>query len=120
MKKILIIEDNELNITILMGTLGKEYDLSVALDAVEAYEALEDELPDLILLDIILGTTNGIEICKQIKSDKKTAAIPVVFLTAASDELLKKSAADAGGDGFMTKPFKSDTLRKKIEILIKG
>ncbi len=120
MKKVLIIEDNELNITILIGTLGKEYDLSVALDAEEAYEALEDELPDLILLDIILGTISGIEICKQIKSDKRTAAIPVMFLTAANDILLKKSAVDAGGDGFMTKPFKSDILREKIQTLIKG
>jgi len=120
MNKILIIEDNELNITILIGALGKEYDLSVALDAEEAYEVLEDELPDLILLDIMLGSISGIEVCKRMKSDKNTAAIPVVFLTAANDELLKKSAVDAGGDGFMTKPFKADILRENIKTLIKG
>jgi len=120
MKKILIVEDNELNITILIGTLGKEYDLSVALDAEEAYEILDEELPDLILLDIILGATSGIEVCKRIRLDKKTAEIPVIFLTAANDELFKKSAVDAGGNGFMTKPFKSDILREKIQILIKG
>jgi len=118
-KKILIIEDNELNITILMGTLGKKYDLSVALSAAEAYEALEDEVPDLILLDIILGSVSGIDICRKIKSDKDTEAIPVIILTAATDETLEKSAAAAGADAFMSKPFKADVLREKIQTLIK-
>ena len=52
MKKILVVDDNEANVTILLGILGKEYDISVALDGTDALESVKEELPDLILLDI--------------------------------------------------------------------
>ncbi len=119
MKKILIVDDNELNITILLNILGSVYDVSVALSAKEAFEAIEDELPDLIVLDIIMDEISGIEVCKKIKSGKRTEHIPVIFLTAAHDTL-KKYAYDAGADDFMGKPFEGALLRSKIKRLIKG
>ena len=119
MKKILIVDENELNITILLNTLGNKYDVSVALSAKEAFEAIEDELPDLIVLDIIMEEMSGIEACKKIKSEKKTAHIPVIFLTAAHDTL-KESAYQAGADDFLGKPFEGAVLRSKIKGLIRG
>lgn len=119
MKKILLVDDNELNITILLNALGKSYDASVALSAKDAFEAMADELPDLIVLDIMMEGMSGIEMCKKIKSEKRTAHIPVIFLTAAHDAL-KDSAYDAGGDDFMGKPFEGAILRSKIKRLIKG
>ena len=118
MKKILIVDDNELNITILLNTLGSKYDISVALSAKETFEIIEDELPDLIVLDIIMDEMNGIEVCKKIKSDKRTEHIPIIFLTAAHD-VLKESAYEAGADDFMGKPFEGAMLRSKIKRLIK-
>lgn len=117
MKKILIVDDNELNITILLEALGSLYDVSVALSAKEAFEVLEEELPDLIVLDIIMGEISGIEVCKKVKHEEKTQHIPVIFLTATY-EALKTLAYDAGADDFMTKPFKADLLRAKIKTLI--
>ncbi len=119
MKKILIVDDNELNVTILLNAFGKVYDVRVALSAQEAFEAIEDELPDLMVLDIIMEEMSGIEVCKQIKSEERTKHIPVIFLTAAH-EALKKSAYAAGADDFMGKPFERAVLRSKIKRLIKG
>ncbi len=119
LKKILIVDDNELNITILLNALGSRYDMSVALSAKEAFEAIEDELPDLIILDIIMDEMSGIEVCKRVKSEKKTEHIPVIFLTAAHDAL-KESAYKAGADDFMGKPFEGAVLRSKIKRLING
>ena len=118
LKKILIVDDNELNITILLNTLGEMYDVSVALSAKEAFEAIEDELPELIVLDIIMGKISGIEVCKKVKNDERTEHIPVIFLTAAHDAL-KKSAYEAGADDFMGKPFEGALLRSKIKRLIR-
>ena len=119
LKKILIVDDNELNITILLNALGDMYDVSVALSAKEAFEAIEEELPELIVLDIIMGEISGIDVCKKVKSDERTKHIPVIFLTAAHDAL-KESAYNAGADDFMGKPFKGAILQEKIKRLIKG
>jgi len=117
-KKILIVDDNELNITLLLNALGELYDVSVALSAKEAFEAIEDELPDLIVLDIIMDEISGIEVCKKVKSEERTEHIPVIFLTAAHDAL-KSSAYEAGADDFMGKPFEGAILRANIKRLIK-
>jgi len=116
--KILIVDDNELNITILLNALGSIYDISVALSAKEALEAIEEELPDLIVLDIIMDEMSGIELCKKIKNEEITKHIPVIFLTAAHDAL-KESAYKAGADDFMGKPFEGAILRSKIKRLIR-
>ena len=118
MKKILIVDDNELNIMIVLNVLGNRYDVSVALSATEAFEAIDDELPDLIVLDIVMEGISGLEVCKKIKSEKKTEHIPVVFLTAAHDAL-KEAAYEAGADDFIGKPFEGAVLRSIIKKLIK-
>ncbi len=119
LKKLLIVDDNELNITILLNVLGSEYDISVALSAKEALESIEDELPNLIVLDIIMDEMSGLEVCKKLKSEERTGHIPIIFLTAAHDAL-KKSAYEAGADDFMGKPFEGAILRSKIKRLING
>ena len=118
MKRILIVDDNELNITILLNTLGNTYDVSVALSAKEAFEVLDDELPDLIVLDIMMEEMSGIEMCKKIKSEKRTEHIPVIFLTAAHDAL-KESAYEAGADDFMGKPFEGACIAFKNKKIAK-
>ena len=119
MKNILIVDDNEANITILLNVLKSEYDLSVALNGEDALEIIEEELPDLILLDIIMGEMSGIEVCRQIKSNKKTKHIPVIFLTA-TDEVLKEAAFQAGASDLMPKPFNTALLRARIKSLLEG
>jgi len=117
-KKVLLVDDNELNITILLNTLGDDiYDISVALSGAEALEAIEDELPDLIVLDICMDGISGIDVCKKVKNEKRTEHIPIIFLTAAHDAL-KDMANEAGADDFMGKPVEGAMLRSKIKKLL--
>lgn len=117
MKNILIVDDNEANITILLNVLKSEYDLSVALNGEDALEIIEEELPDIVLLDIIMDGMDGLEVCQKIKSDDKTKHIPVIFLTA-TDEALKEAAYRAGADDLMPKPFNIAMLRARIKSLL--
>jgi len=117
MKKILIVDDNEASITLLLGILGEKYELSAALSGEEALEALEDELPDLILLDVVMDGINGIDLCKKIKSDDSTKHIPVALLTATNNAL-SITARNAGANALIGKPFKVDFLQTKVKQLL--
>ena len=64
---VLIVDDTETNIDILLDTLGEDYDIAVAMDGESALEAVEEEPPDLILLDIMMPDIDGFEVCKQLK-----------------------------------------------------
>jgi len=117
MRKILIVEDNTLNITIILEALRDEYDVSVALSAKEALELVAQELPELIILDIVMEGMNGLELCRRLKRDATTRFIPIIFLTATYD-LLKTEAYNAGADDFIAKPFRAKNLRSKIVSLL--
>jgi CheY-like chemotaxis protein len=117
MKKILIVDDNEASITLLLSVLGNRYELSVALSGEEALESLIEELPDLIILDIVMDGINGIDLCKKLKQDHVTAHIPVILLSATNNALSNK-AREAGADALVGKPFKVDYFLSKIAKLI--
>lgn len=118
MKKILIVEDNELNITILNGILNSSYELSIARSAEDVFKILEYETPDLFLLDIIMKNKSGIELCKELRTDEEYANVPVVFMTAVQDQNVYDAAFKAGADSFITKPFKSAELKKILSNLL--
>jgi len=117
MKKLLIVDDNDANITIILEILGGNYDISVALTGEDALEALEDEVPDLVLLDIVMEGMSGIEVCEIMRENKRTKNIPVLFVTATNDAF--KSVTDRiGGNDLLGKPFRPDILKQKVQALI--
>ena len=118
MKKILIVDDNEASITLLLSVLGNRYDLSVALSGEEAIESLMEELPDLIILDIVMDGINGIDLCKKLKQDHVTAHIPIVLLSATNNALSSK-AKEVGASALIGKPFKVEHFISTIKKLIK-
>ena len=79
---VLVVDDTETNIDILVETLGDTYDVSVAMDGESALEAVTDEVPDLVLLDIMMPGMDGYEVCRRLKADDATRNVPVIFLTA--------------------------------------
>lgn len=79
---------------------------------------MEDELPDLVLLDIWMSGADGRDICKQLKQKNATRKIPVVLISASKD--IERSALEAGADDFLEKPFEIDILLQKIEQQIKN
>jgi CheY-like chemotaxis protein len=114
-KKILIVDDTELNIEILVELLSPYYDLSVALDGKTALNIVNKTKVDIILLDIMMPKMDGYEVCKKLKSQNNTKNIPIIFLTAKTDEDSIEKAYDFGGDDYISKPFKKKELLKRVE-----
>lgn len=115
MKKILIVDDTPSNIDILVGFLGENYELLIALDGFQALSILENDTPDLILLDIRMPGMDGFEVCKVIKSNSLISKIPVIFLTAETDEESLKNAFVAGGVDYIRKPIIFQELKARID-----
>lgn len=115
---ILVVDDTEENIDILVGLL-KDYDVIIALDGPAALDILTRETVDIVLLDIIMPGMDGYEVCRIIKADARFKEIPVLFITARSDEASIEKAFDVGGVDYVTKPFKPRELMARLKTQLK-
>ncbi len=115
MSKILVVDDTQVNIEILNELLSDTYDVLSALDGEFALEIAHDDKPDLILLDIMMPDMDGYEVCKRLKENKKTKDIPIIFITAKSDENSIEKAYDMGGNDYVTKPFRPKELLARVK-----
>lgn len=116
---ILIVEDSE-DVRYFISTLLKnEFRLALAVNGQEAIEKSLEELPDLILSDIMMPEMDGLELCKRIKSDWKTSHIPVILLTAKIATEDKLDGLELGADDYITKPFNPKELTVRIKNLLK-
>ena len=113
-KTILVVDDTETNIDILMEALSDDYEMSVALDGETALELVEEELPDIILLDVMMPGMDGYEVCKMLKNSSRTVNIPVIFITALSDESDEARGLALGAVDFITKPFNPDLVKARV------
>lgn len=111
---VLIVDDTEANIDILVEALGDDYELSVAMDGQSALENIEQEIPDIILLDIMMPEMDGYEVCRRIKENKATCDIPVIFLTAMTDIISKAKGFELGAVDYITKPFEILEVRARV------
>lgn len=119
-KKILIVEDEESLLkleSILLSTRG--YLVAGVKDGMAALTEIGRERPDLVLLDIMMPGIDGFEVCRRIKENPDTAAIPVVMLTAKKSTADQNRGAEVGADAYVTKPFKSGRIIEIIEGLLK-
>lgn len=113
-KTILVVDDAEENIDILLSLLDG-YDVLVALDGESAVEIALEESVDLILLDIVMPGINGYETCRRLKQNPNTSDIPVVFITAKTDEASIEEAYDVGGVDYVSKPFKPKEVLARVK-----
>jgi EAL domain-containing protein (putative c-di-GMP-specific phosphodiesterase class I)/CheY-like chemotaxis protein len=118
MKKILIVDDTPSNIDILVGFLSDDYELLISLDGYQALNILETEIPELILLDIRMPGIDGFETCKRIKQIPLVSKIPIIFLTAETDEESIKNAFISGGVDYIKKPIILQELKARIQTHI--
>ncbi|MEA3352547.1 MAG: diguanylate cyclase [Campylobacterota bacterium] len=116
---ILIVDDTETNIDILLELLSNKYDLLVAVDGTTAVETVLSEKIDLILLDIMMPYMDGFEVCESLKRLKETKDIPIIFLTAKTDEISIAKAYEVGGIDYISKPFKPIELLARIKTQLK-
>ncbi|NDV20671.1 response regulator [Pseudodesulfovibrio sp. JC047] len=101
---VLIVDDNRLNIDLLVDILEDQYKLLVALNGPTALELLQDSLPDIILLDIMMPEMDGYEVCTRLKSDERTTKIPIIFITAKSQTEDEAKGLGLGAVDYITKP----------------
>ena len=95
------------------------YTIGTASNGVDAIKKARSQMPDLILLDIMMPELDGFEVCEILRRDSTTASIPIVMLTALSGELGRLAGLGAGATDFLTKPFSPRLLVARIENLLK-
>jgi len=120
MAEILIVEDEKDIVETLEYNLHKEgYKTSKAYDGHSGLKLARDKIPDLILLDLMLPVINGLEVCKILRREEKTAGIPIIMLTAKSEEADKVIGLELGADDYITKPFSMRELLARIKVVLK-
>lgn len=119
MKKILIVDD-EPNIVMSLEFLfrRKNFEVFIARNGTEALQSLQNEIPNLVLLDIMMPDVDGYEICEYIKKQPQLASTKVVFLSAKSKITDINKGYDLGADLYVTKPFSTRNLLKSVNELL--
>ena len=118
--QILIVEDEAAQQAVLAYNLTSAgYETVQAVDGDKVLQLIEEQLPDLILLDWMLPGTSGIEICRQLKVRKDTQAIPIIMLSARSEELDKVRGLETGADDYLQKPYGIQELLARIKLQLK-
>lgn len=119
-KKILIVEDNE-KLRKTIATLLEDYfEVLEAADGREGINKTRLQSPDLIISDIMMPDTNGYELVDELKANDKTKHIPIILLTALSEDERKIEGYNYGADDYVVKPFKFDVLLSRINNLLKS
>jgi CheY-like chemotaxis protein len=113
-KKILIVDDTVANIDILIELL-KDYNIIDTTSGKDALLIAQNEKIDLVLLDIVMPEMNGYEVCRKLKQNQKIKDIPIIFITAKTDEDSIEEAYESGGIDYITKPFKPKELLTKVK-----
>ncbi len=117
--KILVADDSEFIVQLIDRTLSDcGYLILKAYDGEEALNKIAVDEPDLIILDVIMPKMTGLEVCRKLKSDKKTMLIPVVLLTSKNFVEDKVRGLETGADDYITKPFNSKELQARVQGLI--
>ena len=116
--KILVVEDNEELLALMLQVLSKNYHVFTAKNGKQAKNIIMKEKLDLVVSDVMMPIMDGIELTKQLKSDKSFWQLPIILLTAKSKEEDKTEAYAAGADAYITKPFKFEELEVRINALL--
>ncbi len=111
---ILIAEDIQSNVELVYKLLSADYEIRVATQGQEALDLALEHPPDLILLDVMMPVLNGFDVCVRLKANPRTRHIPVLFLTALSDVEALLRGFQAGGQDYVSKPFRPEELRARV------
>ena len=117
---ILVVDDEEDLLELVRYTLAKEGHSVTCVDTGEkAVDSVRQSLPDLIVLDLMLPGIDGLEVCRRLKGDLKTREVPIIMLTAKSEERDVITGLDGGADDYVTKPFSPRVLLARVKSLMR-
>jgi YesN/AraC family two-component response regulator len=119
-RRLLIVEDNSDVRHYLELLFNSEYDVSVAADGVEGWELAQALLPDLVISDIMMPGSTGLELCQKIKQHPQTLHIPVVLLTARTAAVHELEGMEMGADDYVSKPFNPKILHAKVSAILRN
>ena len=118
--KILIVDDEkDIQEIIKLNLLPEGYDVAACSSADEAREMMKSFIPDLLLLDIMMEGTDGYEFCRELRLTKEFRVLPVIFLSAKSEEFDKVLGLELGADDYLTKPFGMKELKSRVKALLR-
>ncbi len=116
--RILIIEDERALTEVLKHNLEREgYETIISHEGQEGLRKAQTLLPDLVLLDLMLPTLSGLDICRELKAGDRTREIPIIMLTAKAEETDQVVGFSMGADDYVTKPFSVKVLLQRIKVL---
>lgn len=114
-----IVDDDRLNLMVLEKVLNDQgFKTIQAVDGYECLELLKKNRPDILLLDIMMPHLSGIDVCKTIRKTPELSSIPIIFITAATDDKTLRNAFEAGGNDYVKKPIHNLELIKRIEAAL--
>lgn len=112
--RVLIVDDTPINIQILGELLGEDYAIVFATSGADALELARNTPPDMVLLDVMMPAMNGYDVCKAMKADPLLREIPIIFITALSQQADEISALQIGAVDFISKPFHPEIVKLRV------
>ena len=120
MSRILIVEDDNDIAKLIAHYLEKnDYGFEITSDGARALALARDTPPDLVILDLMLPGLNGLDVCKALRFDARTAALPIIMLTARGEESERILGLDSGADDYIVKPFSPNELIARVRALLR-
>lgn len=117
---VLVVEDEPALLTLLRYNLEHEgFEVGEAVDGEDALLMIEERIPDLVLLDWMLPTLSGMEVCRQIRRNTEAGNLPVIMLTARGEESDRVRGLDCGADDYVVKPFSPNELMARIRAVLR-
>ena len=119
-QSVLVVEDEEDIMEVIRFNLEKEgYEVHQALSGEKALQVIENNLPSLVLLDLMLPGINGLDLCRILKQNDRTKAIPVIMLTAKSEDADIVAGLEMGAEDYITKPFSPRVLLARVRTVLR-
>ena len=118
--RILIVDDEPGNIKILSNVLAGDYALSVATSGAQALQIAQVQLPDIVLLDMVMPEMDGIQVCEALQANELTKDIPVIFVTSMSDTANEERGLNAGAVDYISKPISPPIVKARVKIHIQN
>jgi len=119
-KKILIVDDEPDIAEVVSYNLKKEgFDVSISMDGADALKTIRRNKFDLLILDLMLPSISGIDLCKILRADPQTSSLPIIMLTAKTEEIDRVLGLETGSDDYVTKPFSIRELIARVRALLR-